>query len=348
MNGTKDEMCELANKIAHDQWITTLVVLQVVFGLLTLWQFFCYFRTPAIRKATKIVELDLKIIAFCGFGYYLIGVSTALGVYVYKFIISLLDLSPCAYLWNNANCYFCYFQFAFASAYAYNIFHIALLLERLFTTFMPCCSKLNGLLGVIMVLIMYIGPNYFAYTIYVMIIRNIPTVYNGNRAFCVTLFNTTGNSGVSNSLLGLVAVDLLVTLADLLLLLYNRLQISRSSRRISDLAYNLNKSFKLREVKLSVRLIFPFSLGHSVGYCCQLIILSVFFRISDDLTIEDSVFWKECVNLTRTLTIWLMTLFLLFHEHYYSRKDSAMEWLTVNQNGAETETHFRQFEKIIS
>ncbi|KAI6174377.1 hypothetical protein M3Y98_01183500 [Aphelenchoides besseyi] len=141
----------------------------------------------------------------------------------------------------------------------------------------------------------------------------------------------------------LLTIDVLVTTLDFALLLYNKKQIYLYYKRISD-TYTLAKSFSLHGAQISNRLIYPFSISHSVSYSTVMLFYIYYLMNASILNAEMEQFWRECINLMRTFNNFLLFVVLCF-VHRQQRK--IEEW-DNNRKKDEAEKYFQQFNRIIS
>lgn len=59
----------------------------------------------------------------------------------------------------------------------------------------------------------------------------------------------------------------------------------------------------LREMQLSISIVFPFSVLHSFGYCFQLGIYIWYTKVADKLQVHDGIFRYEIVNLVSLILV---------------------------------------------
>ncbi|KAI6198710.1 hypothetical protein M3Y96_00548400 [Aphelenchoides besseyi] len=165
-----------------------------------------------------------------------------------------------------------------------------------------------------------------------------------DRVYCSSLIHNTSTNNVG--LLGIyiryICFDLIVNAGDSCLLLYNKFRIARYYQKISD-SYTLAKSFSLHEARISIRLIYPFSVAHTfffVIYC--LFYIYYLLSLTHAETLMDQ-FWRELVNLVRTTSMFLLFVVLnIFHR----RQPSKTKEQPQDEN--EADRFFQMFNKMIA
>lgn len=68
------------------------------------------------------------------------------------------------------------------------------------------------------------------------------------------------------------------------------------SRKFSS-NFNLNRSFALRQMQISIELIYPFSIMHSLVYGLQMYVLPFFYNSVYNGSLEMDMFLFEMLNL---------------------------------------------------
>ncbi|KAI6211100.1 hypothetical protein M3Y96_00397400 [Aphelenchoides besseyi] len=321
------DLCLTAYALHHNKPVTFLLILQIILDVLSLYMIKKFCCSTFVQQVMKLMGSDLRVVFFVGIGYYLYGITVTLFVYAYKLLLFLCMEG--SYL---------LFFFASVTVLGYSAFHFSLLIERVYRTFYNTNRKRCSIVGWILAVFMLVAPNFYIFGF-------SPSIYfvQNNRAYCHSMVSVSSNFSMRAlySTFLMVAFDLLVTIGDLLLLLYNRYKIARFYRQVDH--YTLNRSFRLREMNISMRLIFPISLAHSVGYTTQLLSVALYFLIGNGLSSEMEVFTKEIVNLIRTLSIF--GLFFAVHWYGIKHRKPTAEWL---QKENATESYFKQFQRIIS
>ncbi|KAI6231156.1 hypothetical protein M3Y95_00351600 [Aphelenchoides besseyi] len=338
-----EENCELAAALNGSSWLLSVSLVHIVVAVFALIAMREYFKTKPIRKAMSLISVNLKrfsvmlklnlqIISVFGFFFYFWGFASALCIYLYKV--------PCDYIWKGSTCFFLYSQHASLNIMGYSAFHVALLSERIYSIFFENTRAHPPIFGVIAGLVVLLFPpcwvlyNYLSYT-------NSGVLYS--RASCSgPIYNVSNtNATLFRTILKVITIDVCVTLADFCVLLYNRRQIAKYYRRISD-TYTLAKSFSLHESRLSIRLIYPFSIAHSLSYCAVYLYYILYILQAPTLSIEIDQFWREVVNLARTFNNLLLFTFLCFFHR--NQKSNPKEW-TQKEN--EADRYFKQFNQMI-
>ncbi|KAI6216629.1 hypothetical protein M3Y99_01809600 [Aphelenchoides fujianensis] len=294
-----------------------------------------YIQSKAVKRVMGLVGMDLKMV-HGGCGYYLFGIGMTLIVYLYKLGISLLQLDSCFYVWKGKSCYYAYVEFSSAAVLGYSVFHFALLVERINATFFNSNQKHGSVCGWLLSVLMIVGPNAYIFS------TNGAYVFT-DRTYCHSLIAVSASFNVRAlySTFGMVAADCVITCCDFILLAYNRWQIARFYRKITD--YNLDRSYTLRQMNISMRLIFPVSLAHAVGYSFQLMTVALYFLFSQQLSEEMDVFMKEIVNFIRTFSIF--ALFISVDFYSVRREKQTAEWI---RKESATDRYFAEFNRLIS
>ncbi|KAI6231119.1 hypothetical protein M3Y95_00347600 [Aphelenchoides besseyi] len=330
--------CQLALKLNRSPWMLGVVVTHMVVAVLGLVAMYEYFKTKPVRKAVGLVGVNLKIISVFGFFYYVWGFASAICIYLYRLYIYLRPLEPCAYIWNGSSCYFVYSQHASVNIMGYSAFHVALLCERIYSTFIDTIRGYPPLFGLIAGFIVLLFPPYW-------IISHYYTYLDSNiifdRIYCAGPMHSTASVSIAflSTFINLLAIDVVGTIGDFCLLLYNKRQIARKINN----TYTLARSFSLHGAQISIRLIYPFSIAHSLSFCTSFLFYILYLLQVPNLSIEMEQFSRECVNLVRTFNN-----FLLFSALYFVHQRQRTNQHVSAQNKNETEHYFKQFNQMIS
>ncbi|KAI6237520.1 hypothetical protein M3Y95_00273800 [Aphelenchoides besseyi] len=331
------DICTLAYAVHHNPRMIAINLLHILSALLGFVAFIFYFKTPTIQKALVIMSTELKLIIAVGLGYYLLGCLSAFVVYSYKIALVVFNVNPCSLVWTGESCFASISLYSNACVYAYSNFHFVLFFERLLVGVFRVPKRLMAIICACMTIYLLTYPSYVALNTYKSRLGSYQ-----DRPYCYTGSNwgAPTNSGFSTALT-LMLYDLSVSGCDFLLLLYNKYQIANLFSKVS--AYSLNRSFALRQSQISIRLIFPFSLVHSIGYIIQQGTYLISVSYSTTMTPEDEAYWRELINCIRTFVLFLMAAsqFLYFH---FKRKQTN-EW--IDQENA-TDKHFRVFLRMIA
>ncbi|KAI6190879.1 hypothetical protein M3Y97_00166700 [Aphelenchoides bicaudatus] len=186
-----------------------------------------------------------------------------------------------------------------------------------------------------------------------MILFPIPYVaqYDGNiyyketRLYCANQMAEV-DPKVFYAVSAMLILDLLITSGDFALLLWNKYQTAKNKRRVSD--FNLIRSFNLREVEISIEIIFPFSVGHSAGYVFCLFYYLVYISNMDSLSLEQDMFYNETIIFWRVLTMFLLIFGFwqyLLHKENKQQANFVARNLTAQ---LETDVYFQQFQRAIA
>ncbi|KAI6231133.1 hypothetical protein M3Y95_00349200 [Aphelenchoides besseyi] len=334
--------CKLAEALNRSSLLLSLAVTHMFISACGLVAMYKYFRTKPIRKAVGLVDTNLKIISVFGFFYYFWGFTTAMCVSLYKICIYVRHLAPCDYILSGTVCFVAYSQHNSGCTIAYTSFHIALLLERLYSTFLDPIREHPPLFGIIVGLIIFVSPQWLMFFHFYPSYVEKKFIYP--RLYCAGVVNnsTASNASVLRLMITFLIIDFSVTFFDFLLLLYNKHQIAKYYQRISD-TYTLTKSFSLHESRLSIRLIYPFSLTNSLSYCslCLFFIYFLLQEASSDPEIDQ--FWREAINLLRTVNNFLVFFALCFVHRQQRTSPSA-----YIRNENEADRYFQQFNQMIA
>ncbi|KAI6219443.1 hypothetical protein M3Y95_01111700 [Aphelenchoides besseyi] len=333
-NTTTLIFCDIAHRLHHIPSVVTVVFLHFVTSFASFFAFWRFIRLETIRKSMSIIGSNLKLVIYIGSFYYLIGICEAFLLFSYKlndvqFLSFAVDFNVVAAVKMLVR----------LELYAYTIFHGLLLVERLLATFVHdhFLSTFIVRLGAAFLLIY---PAFYLY--YFSYLHYTPI----DRAYCHSGTRITGavSSFAFFKTNLLLSIDILSTIGDGGLMLFNRRQISQHNTSLNRYrAYHLNNKFHLREMELTIRIILPFSLCHSIVYLIQQVLYALFLHYAPYSSIESEVFWRECVNWVRTLSI----LGLAISQYLYHNQTKAVnqEWLQKNDT---SDMQFELFRRMIS
>ncbi|KAI6210270.1 hypothetical protein M3Y96_00310300 [Aphelenchoides besseyi] len=258
-----------------------------------------YLKTKAIRRAVGLMSVNLK--------------------YEYA-----RHAQPCDFVWRST------------CIAGYTLFHVALLVERIHASFFNSVCSRPSMFGIVIALSMLVIPQISVILYFKNYVKE-GLLYD--RVYCSgPIFNTVEvNANVLQTAFSLLSFDVLVTIGDLCLLLYNKHQLARYYRRISD-TYTLAKSFSLHGAQISIRLITPFSIAQSVSYSTVFLIYIFYILRVPTFTTEMDQFWRECFRTFNNVLLFLVLC--LIHQ-----KERANEWM---RNENEADRYFQQFNQMIS
>ncbi|KAI6180416.1 hypothetical protein M3Y98_00717500 [Aphelenchoides besseyi] len=313
------ENCELASKLNRSPWILGVT----------------YLKTKAIRRAVGLMSVNLKLICVVGIFYYFWGFACAILVSMYRLYEYARHAQPCDFVWSGSFCYTIYSQHTSTCIAGYTLFHVALLVERIHASFFNSVCSRPSMFGIVIALSMLVIPQISVILYFKNYVKE-GLLYD--RVYCSgPIFNTVEvNANVLQTAFSLLSFDVLVTIGDLCLLLYNKHQLARYYRRISD-TYTLAKSFSLHGAQISIRLITPFSIAQSVSYSTVFLIYIFYILRVPTFTTEMDQFWRDFGLLT---TSFYFLFFVL-----YTKKERANEWM---RNENEADRYFQQFNQMIS
>ncbi|KAI6231089.1 hypothetical protein M3Y95_00344500 [Aphelenchoides besseyi] len=331
------DICTRSKIFRSNPWLRSIVGVHVLVSVLSIVVLWLFLRSRGMRKASGLVSQNLKIIVVVGIFYFFLSAFWNIGFYSYKLSTMFTNGPDCHYVWRGLSCYLMYVIPASFCVLGNSLFHLMLLIERTVATFSSSNSHSSLALGWISGLILIVLPILFNsmkdFSVY------IPDV-----AYCsniVTRQEALTNSKTVNVVIGMIIFDLLITFGDLLLYVYNKYERAKYRRRISD-NYTLNKSFNLREFEITISLILPFSLLHSLGYSTQLIWYVDYVYQMNMNFLEYSIIYIELLNMFRTLHILLIAGILWIYNSYKTKEPMRL----VTSQAAET--YFLEFKRMIA
>jgi hypothetical protein len=140
-----------------------------------------------------------------------------------------------------------------------------------------------------------------------------PTAYQNDRVSCfspVTVVDTI----VDWRMIWNIVNDISITVLEFLLLIWNRYKAKKYRTYVlilyalifnmlfSQLACStLEDKFNLREIKISISVIYPYSLVHSIGYCFQIYSYLWFTSEVRHIDLHEGVYRYGLVNLVRSV-----------------------------------------------
>ncbi|KAI6234797.1 hypothetical protein M3Y99_00770000 [Aphelenchoides fujianensis] len=239
-------------------------------------------------------------------------------------------------------CFFAHAQYVVVSTAAFPAFHAALLLERGFTICFDLTKRGKKVVGAVVISSFLIIPYAYLLAVY------LENFIWPDSPYCAGIFSNRLSSYETSFESGslMLLVDSLVTLLDLVLLIYNRKQIARYYSTIAT-TYCLNRSFFLKEIQISIKLIFPFSLVHSIFFALQYGFYFLYLSIVSNLDVESDAFYKELTNVIRSSST-LFHFFVLCVFHRFHEIDQDAQWLKKKEETNETDLYFAQFKRMIA
>ncbi|KAI6219116.1 hypothetical protein M3Y95_01132800 [Aphelenchoides besseyi] len=332
--------CKLAFELNHNPWLVGVAVVHVVIAACGLIAMYKYLKTKEIQKAIGLIDINLKIISACGLFYYGWGFVSCFLVYMYKLYLYLRHLEPCDYIWSADLCFVLYSQHVSACTVAYTSFHAVVLIERIYALFYDT-SKQIPVFGIVFGLCFVSFPQWWCASYFSYYTTN-KMLYD--RVYCSSLVHntSTNNVGFLGIYIRFICFDLIVNAGDSCLLLYNKYRMAKYYQKISD-SYTLTKSFSLHEARISIRLIYPFSVAHSFCFL-SFSLFYVYYLIS--LTQSEILmdqFWREFVNLIRTSS---MFVFFSVLNIFHRRQPSKPKEQPQNEN--EADRYFQMFNQMIA
>ncbi|KAI6180349.1 hypothetical protein M3Y98_00710500 [Aphelenchoides besseyi] len=343
--------CKLAMELNRSPWMIGVVVVHMFVAVCGLFGMYKYFQTEPVRKAVGLVGVNLKIISVIGFGYYFWGFASAIVIYLYRIYIYARPLEPCSYIWDGSSCYFVYSQHASVNIMGYSVscsannarrtfrhFTWHFFCERIYSTFIDTIRGYPPLFGLIAGFLVLFFPPYWIISHYYTYVE--AGIIN-NRVYCAGPMHSTATVSIAflSTFINLLAIDVIGTIGDFCLLLYNKRQIAR---KITN-TYTLARSFSLHGAQISIRLIYPFSIIHSLSFCTSFLFYIFYLLKVPNLSIEMEQFLRECVNLVRTFNN-----LILFSALYFIHQQQRTKKHAWTQNKNETEHYFKQFNQMIS
>ncbi|KAI6231326.1 Serine/threonine-protein phosphatase [Aphelenchoides besseyi] len=108
--------------VKQSPWIMTVTLVHIFVGFCGLIAMQKYFKTHAIRRAVRLVNINLKLIALIGFLYYSWGFLSVILVGLYRVYIYVRNPQACDYIWSADFCYIFYSQHCAACMLAYTTY----------------------------------------------------------------------------------------------------------------------------------------------------------------------------------------------------------------------------------
>ncbi|KAI6180103.1 hypothetical protein M3Y98_00683300 [Aphelenchoides besseyi] len=150
-----EQNCELSAKLNRSPWLIGVAMAHVFISICGLMSMYSYFKTPPIRKAVGIINANLK--------------------YIY-----VSNPRSCDYIWSSA------------CGFAYTLFHIALLVERLYATFYESNRDRWPVFGLLLALTVLVVPQYRAFVSNYAYYSEKGLIYN--RIYCSSLVYSSADS----------------------------------------------------------------------------------------------------------------------------------------------------------
>ncbi|KAI6171024.1 hypothetical protein M3Y97_01079400 [Aphelenchoides bicaudatus] len=134
-----------------------------------------------------------------------------------------------------------------------------------------------------------------------------------------------------------------ITLAffEVLLLLYNKRKIRMYKRNPG--SFNLNRSFNLKSMEISIEVICPASIVNALTFCLQNLAYIALITYAEDLTLERGSLIYELGNLGRISANFIVSAFILLHARYRQQRR-----VNVINDWSNTDAYFRQFKMMIA
>ncbi|KAI6209065.1 hypothetical protein M3Y96_00181500 [Aphelenchoides besseyi] len=277
-----EQNCELSAKLNRSPWLIGVAMAHVFISICGLMSMYSYFKTPPIRKAVGIINANLKIVCIAGYFYYFWGFTSSMFVYFYRLYIYVSNPRSCDYIWSSA------------CGFAYTLFHIALLVERLYATFYESNRDRWPVFGLLLALTVLVVPQYRAFVSNYAYYSEKGLIYN--RIYCSSLVYSSADSNrlILNSFVKILVTDFAVTVADFCLLLYNKKQIAKYYRTVT--------------------------------------LFFIIYLLQDTtMNPETDQLWRESVNLVRTLNNLLLFFVLCF---VHRRQQTTPNDYTRDENEA--------------
>ncbi|KAI6240279.1 hypothetical protein M3Y99_00459100 [Aphelenchoides fujianensis] len=308
MAAATPDLCRLAFETNRSARILVVNVAHLFVATLAAASLFVYLRTPFIRRVFGVVGGNLKMILWMGIAYYCVGISAPFVVCASRLVAVLRDLPACSYVWTSQHCFAAYIETAGVNTIIFPFWHSALFVERAVAVSSSGHRSAGRWLGVGLCILLVRTkllkystnkfqvciPLSYAYGMFSQI-----TEFSDS-AYCAGVFTNRsmgrGYTQVINS--STLLLDCLVSAADAWLLVASRRRIARYYKTRSN-AYTLDRSWLLRESKISIDLILPFSIAHSFFYVLQTMCNLYYTLAAGGLPLEAEAFFKETVNIVR-------------------------------------------------
>ncbi|KAH7704223.1 CRE-SRAB-12 protein [Aphelenchoides avenae] len=270
--------CTAAAEIASSSALHVLQFFQFFVCLLTI--LFCLMNMFVRRLSPRPAALhrNLVVIVVTGLAYYFIHSTSIILLQLNHLISYYAAKSPCDLQTKQWMCILLKAP-GYATIIGFTTIHCALFLGRAIATMLShVYETINCRIGYVASALSLVASCAWVASLF------SDADFSANISYCMI---TTGRNADRLQVTDyvLIAVDALVCLGDFYLLKVNKRNVNR--RLLGGRRYSLSKSFQLRENRLTIKLIFPMSVIHTVGFMLYLIFAAAARRFSSQMEATD-------------------------------------------------------------
>ncbi|KAI6222601.1 hypothetical protein M3Y95_00910900 [Aphelenchoides besseyi] len=216
-----------------------------------------------LRRLLSVLSTNIRLLACCGLIIYSLGVLVPASFYFYIAMNKFLLLSDCSFIWHAYNCVM-FRTSAHFSIFGLNIFHVLISIERIMMVIKTTSAE-RPMVGRIIAVLTFLLPVFVVYIMYGGEVK-----YSGlYKIYCFPTRRTMENI-VTGTLIMLV-FDGLSLLADCWIYRQNQKKLKSNMRFYSP----LSNTFKLREINISIRMLIPLSIIHTITFMPYLLIYAI-------------------------------------------------------------------------
>jgi hypothetical protein len=277
-------MCILADSFRHQNLLILTLFLLSLLGFLTLILLYLVYTNIEVRKIFSLIQLDLKFLLIVGLINYTISSLNSMLFFGYQFIILLINLPMCSYITDGRFCFYVQNPFAGICPLICLFLFFAVFVERCYVSF---GLKSNGAFGLILSIFIVTFPISLQCALF-----NSKSYVN-ERVFCASAFTTFDPNVVSGAYVSVI-FDFIISLFDFFLLLFNKRRIQAHKKHRG---FNLNKSFNLKSIKMSIEFIYPISLINAIAFAFQTVVYICYTKYAGSMLITNGVMMFEISNL---------------------------------------------------
>ncbi|KAI6174365.1 hypothetical protein M3Y98_01182300 [Aphelenchoides besseyi] len=249
--------CAAAYVIRSSGLLNVFNSFQVVLSVVSLITIYNVSSSKETTKVFSILSKNLKVLISVGtFGFLGLTAVTVIILYSYILAINLIDQPPCFYVWPALHCFF-FRSVLHYCVVGFTVLHVVILIERSYVAFVAQHNDQFDMFGRMLVVGLFIVP-----FLVIVFMYGSEDLTHTHRVYC-----TAGSSRSTKNVIFVTyvcaAVDLVTTIADFFLHLSVKKQARRLLGRNSN--YQLEKSFVLKEIRTSIRVIYPLSVVHTIA-----------------------------------------------------------------------------------
>ncbi|KAH7701650.1 hypothetical protein AAVH_31215, partial [Aphelenchoides avenae] len=289
------------------------------------------FPLPCFKRKTLTMHMNLKVLlANAALVYAVQALSSSTSIALKQFRV-WLAVHGCV---SPNPLWLCLLVRAprFATSVGFSLVHVVILTERCVATYAADKYEKSGTrLSCLLTLMLWLSMACWTYWAFYDEFSH-PYGYVSD---CMMSLPTTLK--MANSNYYSLAIDVIVSVADFVLLLVNRRQRNRYAGD-----YSLQKSYQMKENRLTTQIIFPCSIVHTAAYSSYLLVNGVLYTL----------FAKSLTPLTGTImeaTQWLISAYLwitLVFFYWIRRKIAATSFVADEPQAVDD--YFKKFERLIA